>query len=70
MREILLYMQLAQHFRDQILDGALKPGDALPAISQVREQTGRSRQTVGRAFRVLAGEGLIVHVAGRGYYVV
>jgi DNA-binding GntR family transcriptional regulator len=35
----------------------------------LRRDYGHSRQTVGKAMRILEGEGLIFRVQGLGYYV-
>ena len=63
------YMRLAALIREQIAGGKLAPGDRLPSIAILRREHGHSRQTVGKAMRVLEGEGLIYRVPGLGYYV-
>jgi len=63
------YMQLASALRERIRDGELKPGCRVPSIRTVNQETGRSRQTAGKAMRVLEGEGLLTLVRGLGYYV-
>jgi len=63
------YMRLAALVREQIASGKLAPGAQLPSIAVLRREHGRSRQTVGKAMRILAGEGLIYRVPGLGYYV-
>jgi GntR family transcriptional regulator len=62
-------MRLAALIRDQIADQTLAPGAQIPSIATLRRQHGHSRQTVGKAMRVLEGEGLIYRVPGLGYYV-
>jgi GntR family transcriptional regulator len=62
-------MRLAALIREQIADGSLVPGGQLPSIAALRRQQGHSRQTVGKAMRVLESEGLIYRVPGLGYYV-
>jgi len=64
-----LYMQVAKSFRERILDGDLKPGDAVPSIRMTCQATGYSRQTIGKAFRILESEELIERIPGRGYFV-
>jgi DNA-binding GntR family transcriptional regulator len=64
-----LYVRVAKAFRERILDGDLKPGDAVPNIRTTRQETGYSRQTIGKAFRILEADGLIKRIPGRGYYV-
>jgi GntR family transcriptional regulator len=63
------YMRLAALIRDQIASGTLAPGGPLPSIAVLRRDHGHSRQTVGKAMRVLEGEGLIYRVPGLGYYI-
>jgi DNA-binding GntR family transcriptional regulator len=63
------YMRLAAFIREQITDGKLAPGGPLPSIAALRREQGHSRQTAGKAMRVLADEGLIYRVPGLGYYV-
>jgi DNA-binding transcriptional regulator YhcF (GntR family) len=63
------YMQVAHGLREQIEDGRLKPGGPMPSISQICDESSRSRQTVGKALRFLEREGLIVRVRGLPYYV-
>ena len=63
------YMQLAAFIRDQIASGTLAPGGRLPSIAVLRHQHAHSRQTVGKAMRILEGEGLIYRVPGLGYYI-
>jgi DNA-binding GntR family transcriptional regulator len=62
-------MRLAALIRGQIADGKLTPGARLPAIAVLRREYRHSRQTVGKAMRVLEDEGLIHRVPGLGYYV-
>jgi DNA-binding GntR family transcriptional regulator len=63
------YMRLAALLRDQIASGTLAPGTRLPSIAVLRRHHGHSRQTVGKAMRILEGEGLIYRVPGLGYYI-
>jgi DNA-binding GntR family transcriptional regulator len=63
------YRQIADSFRARIQDGDLKPGDPLPSIRYIQQETGHARQTVGKAMRVLEGEGLIRRIPGLGYFV-
>lgn len=63
------YMQLAALIRDQIASGTLAPGGRLPSIAVLRRQHAHSRQTVGKAMRILEEEGRIYRVPGLGYYI-
>jgi DNA-binding GntR family transcriptional regulator len=62
-------MRLAALIREQIGRGTLAPGGPVPSIAALRREHGHSRQTVGKAMRILEGEGLIYPVPGLGYYV-
>jgi DNA-binding GntR family transcriptional regulator len=62
------YMKLAAVIRDQVASGELTPGERL-AMRVLCGKTGHSRQTVGKAMRVLEREGLIYRVTGLGYHV-
>jgi GntR family transcriptional regulator, transcriptional repressor for pyruvate dehydrogenase complex len=50
---------IAIHLRRQIVRGELRPGETLPAESQLMEQYGVSRPTLREAFRILEAESLI-----------
>jgi DNA-binding FadR family transcriptional regulator len=50
---------IAIHLRRQIVRGELRPGETLPAESQLMEQYGVSRPTLREAFRILEAETLI-----------
>jgi DNA-binding GntR family transcriptional regulator len=62
-------MRLAALIRGQIANGTLPRGGQLPSIAVLRRQHGHSRQTVGKAMRILEDEGLIYRVPGLGYYI-
>jgi DNA-binding GntR family transcriptional regulator len=62
-------MRLAALIRAQIAIGTLAAGGRLPSIATLRREHGHSRQTVGKAMRILEGEGLIHPVPGLGYFV-
>jgi GntR family transcriptional regulator len=63
------YMQIANGLRQQIRDGDFKPGDPVPDIATIQRETGYSRQTAGKALRLLETEGLLTRVPGLGYHV-
>jgi DNA-binding GntR family transcriptional regulator len=64
------YQRLAALLRDQITSGVLAPGAPLPPIGELRQQHGHSRQTVGKALKILEGDGLVCRWIGLGYFVV
>jgi GntR family transcriptional regulator len=49
---------IAAEFRRQIQDGTLAPGDRLPSMRKVSDETGAAMNTVAAAFRLLKSEGL------------
>lgn len=61
-----LYLQIGDAIRQQVLDGALKPGDSLPSVREMAEQWGCTPGTVQQAYRELARQGLVVSRPGQG----
>lgn len=59
---------VVEHLRTEILDGRIRPGHRL-AESTLVAQLDVSRNTLREAFRVLAHEGLVEHIANRGVFV-
>ncbi|MEU8886100.1 GntR family transcriptional regulator [Streptomyces hydrogenans] len=53
------YADVAAYFRERIKDGDLAPGDALPTVTEIRNQFDVAAKTVSRALGVLKGEGLV-----------
>ena len=64
------FLQLADIIRERIASGEYGPGAKLPTIDQVVRETGLSPMTIRRAMKVLADEGLVEVVPGRGSFVV
>jgi DNA-binding GntR family transcriptional regulator len=60
------YVQLADTLRSQISSGQL--AGRIPSINQLAEQYELSPATVKRALGILADEGLIHSVRGRGNF--
>jgi DNA-binding GntR family transcriptional regulator len=60
------YADIAKHYRQQIADGTLAPGEALPSMREVCERFGVSITTANRAFRLLKTEGLTAPKPGVG----
>ena len=56
---IPLYQQIADGIRALIARGALAGGAELPSVRQLGTQVGVNLNTVARAYRILAEEGLI-----------
>ncbi|MFG2970821.1 GntR family transcriptional regulator [Streptomyces sp. NPDC048288] len=60
------YSEIAEHFRRQIRDGTLRPGDTMPSYTKVSEQFNVAHTTAHRAFRQLKMEGLTLSKPGVG----
>lgn len=63
------YLQLAAILREAIASGEYPPGAKLPTINDITAQTGLTAMTIRRSMRLLADEGLIEIVPGRGTFV-
>ena len=64
-----VYQQIAAILRAQIEAGELVPDRPIPSESTLMQRYGVARETARKAVRVLAGEGLVYVVQGRGAYV-
>lgn len=64
-----LYQQIANLLRADIEDGTYPPGAQIPAVSTIIQQTGCTHVTVRKGIKLLADEGLVVVVPGKGTYV-
>lgn len=60
------YAAIAAHYRKQIQDGTLRPGDTMPSLREVSEKFGVAHTTAIRAFRALKMEGLTLPRPGAG----
>jgi len=60
------YAEIAAHYRQQIQDGTLRPGDTMPSLRQVCERYGVAQTTANRAYRMLKMEGLTLPKSGVG----
>lgn len=64
-----IYRQLKERVVAMMLDGVLKPGDALPSVRQVAAEYQLNPITVSRAYQELADEQLVEKRRGLGMYV-
>lgn len=64
-----IYEQIAEQIRQQILSGALAPGEGLPSIRALAKDLKISVITTKRAYEELEREGFIVTMTGRGSFV-
>ncbi|WP_406354850.1 GntR family transcriptional regulator [Streptomyces sp. NBC_01635] len=67
-----MYVQLANVLRDRIRHGEIPVGRRLPSQSELEAETGGlvSRRTIKSALEVLADEGLVQGVQGKGVFVI
>ena len=64
-----IYRQLKERVIAMLLDGMLKPGDALPSVRQVAAEYQLNPITVSRAYQELADDQLVEKRRGLGMYV-
>ena len=62
-----LHVEVAELLRRQILSGAVKAGDKLPALNELTEKFGVARMTIRQATH-FEDEGLIERYAGKGTF--
>jgi molybdate-binding protein/DNA-binding transcriptional regulator YhcF (GntR family) len=61
-----LYLEIAESIRHRIAAGELASGDRLPPVREMAARWGCTPGTVGRAYALLAQEGLLEGQRGRG----
>lgn len=66
---IALYEQIENQIKNQILNGSLKPGDALPSIRVLAKELKVSIITSKRAYEELEKDGFIETSIGKGTFV-
>ena len=64
-----IYLQLKERVVAMMLDGVLKPGDALPSVRQVAADFQLNPITVSRAYQELVDENRVEKRRGLGMYV-
>ncbi|MBK1889498.1 GntR family transcriptional regulator [Undibacterium sp. 14-3-2] len=64
-----IYRQLKEKVQAMILDGVLKPGDALPSVRQIAADYQINPITVSKAYQELVDESLVEKRRGIGMYV-
>jgi len=64
-----IYRQLKEKVIAMMLDGELRPGDALPSVRQVAADYQLNPITVSRAYQELADEALVEKRRGLGMFV-
>lgn len=62
------YRQLAELLRAGIDSGEIAPGEPLPSITRIKQETGLAVGTIRQAISVLVDDGHAYTVPGRGTY--
>ena len=64
-----VFVRLASHLRERIINGTFQPGQLLPGEEAAAKEFNVSVGTVRKAFDVLSGQGLVTRHRGRGTFV-
>ncbi|MBB6217348.1 GntR family transcriptional regulator [Anaerosolibacter carboniphilus] len=64
-----VYMIIVEDIREKINSGKLKPGDDIPSETALCNEYATSRMTVRKGLAILANDGYIYSIPGKGYYV-
>ena len=64
-----IYEQIVDGFKEEIVSGALAPGDQLPSVRDLSARLTVNPNTIQKAFRALEAQGFIYPVTGRGNFV-
>lgn len=64
-----VYLQIADILRGRIEAGQYPPGSPVPSIERIRQETGVSVMTIRKGIGVLAREGWVRVVPGKGTFV-
>ena len=64
-----IYQQIAEQLKEDILSGKLQEGEYLPSIRGLAKELKISVITTMKAYELLAEEGLVTAMQGKGFYV-
>ena len=64
-----IYQQIAEQLKEDILSGKLQEGEYLPSIRRLAKELKISVITTMKAYELLAEEGLVTAMEGKGFYV-
>lgn len=64
-----IYQQIVKQIKEEIIRGALQPGEALPSIRHLARELQISVITTKRAYEELEKEGFLETVGGKGSFV-
>ena len=62
------YQQLYDLLRQRIISGDIPPGRRIPSLVTIQQETGLATDTMRRAIRLLADDGLVRVIPGRGTF--
>ncbi|MCF7754078.1 GntR family transcriptional regulator [Paenibacillus xylanexedens] len=69
MKKLALYKQIRENIIQKIKSGQLRPTDRIPSEQELMDEFRVSKITVKNALTLLADEGLIIRVQGKGSFV-
>ncbi len=64
------YLQLYHQLREAIIDGTYPVNRPIPSLVTISQETGLNKDTIRKVFRMLAGDGLVRIIKGKGTYVI
>lgn len=64
-----VYRQLADILRGRIESGRYPPGSTIPSLQRIQQETGVTKDTIRKGIRLIADEGWIQIVPGKGTFV-
>lgn len=67
--EVPLYRQIAELLRADIDAGVYPPGSTIPSVKSIEQDTGCTHVTVRKGIALLADEGVVTVVPGKGTFV-
>ena len=68
-KKVPVYLQIADQIKENIFDGTINDGYALPSERVLAAELGVHRNTVTKAYHELRAEGLVFSYQGKGYRV-
>lgn len=64
-----IYMQIADHICDNILSGAMPPGERVPSVRELAATIAVNPNTVQRSYTWLQDRGVLQNRRGVGYFI-
>lgn len=64
-----IYIQIADHIADEVLEGTLKPDERIPSVREYAVTVEVNANTVVRSYDYLQQSGIIYNRRGLGYFV-